>query len=285
MKSLATFLSLAVLGASLHAAEPIPDSYKSGGFAIGAQAYSFNRFSLFEAIEKNAEAGGKTIELYPGQKLSKEQGDVKFDHNSPADVRDKVKAKLKEHNTLAVAFGVVGIPKEEDRARKIFEFAKDMGIRVLNTESTDAIDTIEKLVKEFDIEVGYHNHPVRKNDPNYKVWDPNYIAELVKGRDERIGACADTGHWVRSGLKPVECLAILKGRVVSSHLKDLHEFSANGHDVPYGKGVSDIKGVLDALKAMNFDGPISVEYEYNWDNSVPEIKECISFVRAYGEKK
>jgi sugar phosphate isomerase/epimerase len=285
MKSLATFLSLAVLGASLQAAEPIPDTNKTGGFAIGSQAYSFNRYSLFEAIEKNAEAGGKVIELYPGQKLSKEQSDVKFDHNSPADAVDKVKAKLKEHNMLAVAYGVVDVPKEEERARKVFEFAKTMGIRVINTETTGSIDTIEKLVKEYDIKVGYHNHPSRPNDASYKVWDPNYIAELVKGRDERIGACADTGHWVRSGLKPVECLAILKGRVVSSHLKDLHEFSREGHDVPYGQGKSDIKGILDAYKAMNFDGPISVEYEYNWETSVPEIKECISFVRAYGEKK
>lgn len=285
MKSLATFLSLALLGASLHAVEPIPDANKTGGFAIGSQAYSFNRFTLFEAIEKNAQAGGKVIELFPGQKLSKESGDVKFDHNAAPEAVEKVKAKLKEHDMLAVAYGVVGIPKEEKDARKIFDFAKTMGIRVLNTEATESIDTIEKLVKEYDIKVGYHNHPVRPENANYKVWDPNYIAELVKGRDERIGACADTGHWVRSGLKPVECLEILKGRVVSSHLKDLNEFSPNAHDVPYGKGVSDIKGILDAYKAMNFSGPISVEYEYNWDNSVPEIKECIDFVRAYGEKK
>ena len=41
------------------AADPIPDAYKQNGFAVGAQAYTFNRFSVFEAIEKTAEAGGK----------------------------------------------------------------------------------------------------------------------------------------------------------------------------------------------------------------------------------
>ncbi len=285
MKSLATFLSLAFLGVTLHAAEPIPDANKTGGFAIGAQAWSFNRFSVFEAIEKNAEAGGKVIELFPGQALSKGQGDVKFDHNAPADAVEKVKAKLKEHGMLVTAYGVVNIPKEEEGARKVFEFAKTMGIRMINTENTESIDTIEKLVKEYDIKVGYHNHPRRPDDDKYRVWDPNYIAELVKDRDKRIGACADTGHWVRSGLKPVECLKILEGRVVSSHLKDLHVFSHKGHDVPYGKGVSDITGILDTLKAQKFDGPISVEYEHNWDGNVGEIKECIAFVRAYGEKK
>ena len=32
------------------------------------------------------------------------------------------------------------------------------------------------------------------------MWDPNYILSLVKDRDWRLGACADTGHWVRSDL-------------------------------------------------------------------------------------
>lgn len=271
--------------APAHGAAPIPDSAKVGGFAIGCQAYTFNRFSLFEAIEKTAQTGAKVIELYPGQKLSKEEPNVKVDHNSPAEVLEKVKAKLKEHNITPVAFGVVRIPKDEAGARKVFEYAKTMGVRVINTESTDAIDTIEKLVKEYDIKVGYHNHPSRPDNPDYKVWDPNYIAELVKNRDERIGACADTGHWVRSGLKPVDCLKILKGRIVSSHLKDLHEASRKGHDVPYGTGVSDVKAILDEFKAQNFDGPISIEYEYNWENNVDEAKQCIDFVRAYGDKK
>jgi sugar phosphate isomerase/epimerase len=279
------FLSALVALAPAYAAQPIPDDVKTGGFAIGCQAYTFNRFTLFEAIEKTAETGSKVIELYPGQRLSKEQPDVKMDHNSGAAIWDQVKAKLKEHKITPLAYGVVGISPNESDARKVFEFAKTMGIRVINTESTNAIDVIEKLVKEYDIMVGYHNHPSRPNDANYKVWDPAYIAELVKDRDQRIGACADTGHWIRSGIKPVDALKTLKGRIVSSHLKDLHEFSRKGHDVPYGTGVSDLKGVLDEFKAQNFVGPISIEYEHNWDNNVGEAKQCIDFVRSYGGGK
>ena len=32
------------------------------------------------------------------------------------------------------------------------------------------------------------------------------LLDLCKGRGKRIGACCDTGHWVRSGLDPVACL-------------------------------------------------------------------------------
>jgi hypothetical protein len=33
-----------------------------------------------EAIDKTAEADGKVIEFYPGQKFSPDQPDLKFDH-------------------------------------------------------------------------------------------------------------------------------------------------------------------------------------------------------------
>jgi len=180
---------------------------------------------------------------------------------------------------------VVGIPKDEAEARKLFEFAKTMGLYAITTESVENIDTIEKMVKEYDIKVGFHNHPRQANNPNYKVWDPKYILSVVKGHDARIGSCADTGHWVRSGLKPVACLRILKGHIISSHMKDLNEMTHDGHDVPFGTGVSDIPGILTELKAQHFAGNVSLEYEYNWENSTPECGQCIGFVRGYGQAK
>jgi sugar phosphate isomerase/epimerase len=261
-------------------AAPIGVEYRSGGFAIGAQAWSFNKFTAYEAVEKTAQAGGRVIEFFPGQKLSVDDA-IGIGPGMSEEAITKLKAHLTKFGVKAVAFGVTGISRDEAGARPLFEWAKKMDIGILNTESTDAIDTIEKMVKEFDIKVGFHNHP-RNNDPNYKVWDPNSILSLVKDRDRRVGACADTGHWVRSGIKPVDALRILRGRIVSSHLKDLHEFSGRGHDVPFGTGVSDIKGVLDELRAQNFEGSLSVEYEHNWDNNVPDIAQCIGFVRGYG---
>jgi sugar phosphate isomerase/epimerase len=263
----------------------IPDECKTGGFFIGCQAYTFNRFTVFEAIEKTAAAGGKVIEFFPGQKLSKEEPTVTWDHNASAETIQKVKDKLAQDHVQAVNYGVVSVPKDEDEARKLFTWAKTMGLRAITTESVDAIDTIEKMVKEFDIMVGFHDHPRRPKDPSYRMWDPNYVLSVVKDRDPRIGSCADTGHWVRSHLKPVECLRILKGRIISSHLKDLNEMDPNAHDVPYGTGVSDIPGILQELKDQGFSGNISIEYEYHWENSTPEVGQCIGFVRGYGTAK
>jgi sugar phosphate isomerase/epimerase len=237
---------------------------------------------VFEAIDKTAECGGKVIEFYPGQKLSKDEPNVKWDHNASAETIQKVKEKLAACKVTAVNYGVVTIPKDESEARKVFAFAKALGLYAVTTESVDALDTIEKLVKEYDIKVGIHNHPKREDNPNYKVWDPKYVLSVIKDRDARIGSAADTGHWVRSGLNPVECLRDLKGRIVSSHLKDLHEMGPGAHDVPYGTGVSDVPALLSELRSQDFTGNISIEYEYHWENSTPEVGQCIGFVRGYG---
>ncbi|HEX3799425.1 MAG TPA: sugar phosphate isomerase/epimerase [Verrucomicrobiae bacterium] len=285
LKPLFALCSIMALAFTLHAENKIPDDCKSGGFFIGCQAYTFNRFTVFEAIEKTAAAGGKVIEFYPGQSLSPAEPNVKWDHNASPDTIQKVKDQLAKYHVKAVNYGVVGIPKDPAGARKIFEFAKTMGLRAVTTESVDAIDTFEPLVKEYDIMVGFHDHPKRNNDPNYRMWDPNYILSVVQGRDSRIGACADTGHWVRSNLNPVDCLRILKGHIISSHLKDLNQMGPGAHDLPYGTGVSDVPAILEELRAQGFTGNISIEYEYDWDHSLPEVAQCIGFVRGYGTAK
>lgn len=245
------------------------------------QAWTFHRFTTEQAIAKAAQAGSTAIELFPGQDFSKDMPGVKVGPEMGADATQKLKAFLAQSKLRVVAFGVTGISKDPAEARKLFAWAKDLGILVINTESTDAIDTVESMVKEFDIKVGYHNHPKQPNNPNYKVWDPAYVYDLVKNRDKRIGSCADTGHWVRSGIKPTDAIKTLKGRIVSSHLKDLHEFTPNGHDMPFGLGVSDINGILNEYTKMKLQGPASVEYEHNWDDNVNEVAQCIGFLRAF----
>jgi len=258
----------------------IEDSHRTGGFLLGVQAWTFNNYSVMEAVAKAAAAGSKNIECFPGQALGSEFPGVSVGPDMSPAATEAFRAQLKKYGVNVVAYGVTGIDKNEEGARKLFSWAKSLGIGILNTESVDALDTIEKMVKEFDIKVGFHDHPKTSN-PNYRMWDPHYIYDLVKNRDKRIGSCADTGHWVRSGIKPVDALKILHGRVVACHLKDLNEFAPGGHDVPFGTGVSDVKGILDELHREGYRGTLSIEYEYNWTTSLPEVAQCIGFVRGY----
>jgi sugar phosphate isomerase/epimerase len=280
------FVVIAILGAAEVNGSEIPVECRIGGFAIGCQAWSFNQYSAAVAIEKDAEVGGKVIEFYPGQKLGTDAPGATVDHNASDATVENLKRKLLDSRVVAVNYGVVGLPNDENECRKVFVFAKKMGLYAITSEPDPAaLDIIEKLTKEYDIRVAIHNHPKRDDDPGYRYWDPGYVLSLVKNRDKRLGSCADTGHWIRSGVKPLAALGILKGRIISCHLKDLNEFGPDAHDVPYGTGVAGVAAILDELKRQKFFGNVSIEYEHNWDRSVPEIAQCIGFVRGYGGVK
>ena len=52
-------------------------------FKLAVQAWSFNRFTFYEAIDKAASLGLKYIEAYPGQKLSKDKSNITFGPDIP----------------------------------------------------------------------------------------------------------------------------------------------------------------------------------------------------------
>ena len=273
-------LLLSLLFAASSFAATIPDTAKVGQFYAGCQAYSFRMYSVFEAIDKTAQAGGKTIEFYPGQKFDDTS---KWDHSATPEMIDKVMKHLEAKGLTAVGYGVVKLGKDAAQDRKVFEFCKKVGISIVVTEPDVAgLDGIEALVKEFDIKMAIHNHPKRPLDRAYLFWDPDYVLSLVKDRDPRMGACADVGHWVRSGLDPVECIKKLKGRIFDSHMKDLTEFgNVKAHDLPFGQGKSNIAGILAEYAAQGYPGPLHCEYEHNWETSVPEITQCLEFVKNW----
>lgn len=277
-------LLLSLLFTASSFAATIPDSAKVGQFYAGCQAYSFRMYNVFEAINKTAQCGGKTIEFYPGQKFD---DTAKWDHNATPAMIEKVKKALADKGLTAVGYGVVKLGQDDAGNRKIFEFCKTLGIGIVVTEpDVTALDKIEALVKEFDIKMAIHNHPKRPLDRAYMFWDPDYVLGLVKDRDPRMGACADVGHWVRSGLDPVECIKKLKGRIFDSHMKDLTEFgNVKAHDLPFGQGKSNIAGILAEYHAQGYPGPLHCEYEHNWETSVPEITQCLDFVKNWKPAK
>ena len=276
--NLITVLALS-LAANLNA-DPIPESLRQNGWFIGAQAYTFKEFTAFEAIAKTKEAGGNVIEFYPGQAL-KPGSSEKVHHNMSAAAMAELQAECKRQGVHAVNYGVVGAGNPEE-VRAIMSFAKKMGLYSVCSESTEQIVAWEANAKEFDMKVAFHEHGGSMDKPKYKVWNPLYILGVVESRDKRVGACADLGHWCTSNLKPVDCLRILDGRIISVHLKDKATMG-NAPVVVAGKGVVDVAACLEELKKQKFDGHISIEHENDWKNSVPQVRANIDFVKAHAK--
>jgi sugar phosphate isomerase/epimerase len=269
MKKLFTLLLL-LSPFFLKAADPTPA--EKLGWKLAIHSYTFQKFSIFDAIDKTADLGVKYMSISGSLIMDGTNKHTTVDI-SPAD-REKIDEKLKSRgfgNFLNI--GVVQLPADEAKSRKVFEFAKAWGIDTLVAEpAPEALDTVEKLCKEYNIKVAIHDHP----KPNH-YWNPDVVLAAIKGRTPLMGACADVGHWMRSGLDPLECLKKLDGHIIALHFKDLNEMGMKAHDVPWGTGVGKMKELMAELKRQHFHGAFCVEYEYHWENSSPEIAQCVKF--------
>lgn len=235
------------------------------GWNLGSQAYTFRLFTFFDAVRKIDSCNLRYVEAFPGQEIG---GGIagKMGPDMDDASRKAVLEMLKAKNVKVIAFGVTGAGSEAEWV-KLFEFAKAMGIQTITSEPEEKfIPFISTLCDKYQINLAIHNHP---NPSHY--WNPDIVLNAIKGQSKRIGACADIGHWVRSGLDPVACLKSLEGHVLHSHMKDLHEKGKGGHDVHWGEGVSNIPGVIAELKRQNFKGGISAEYEYNWQSNSQDV--------------
>ena len=282
------WLTIAVLmGVSTGAQEAAPVSSPADqlGWQLSMHSWTFQKFSLFDAIDKTAAVGVTSMSISGSYnrevdgKLTKLPTPTLTDADFAA-IQAHMKAKAL--SPKFVNMGVVKPGANEAASRKIFEAARRFGIEVLVAEPEThgrmeglpkVMDVVEKLAKEYNIKVAIHNHP----GPENFYWNPDTVLAAVKGRSPLLGACADVGHYVRSGLDPVKCLQKLEGRLIALHFKDLNERSLQAHDVPWGTGISNVKGMLAELKRQKFKGAICIEYEYNWENSVPEIDASVKF--------
>ena len=258
----------AIFTFSAQAQNEIPSGWK-----VGSQAYTFRLFSLEETLEKLNSIGVRYVELYPGQKITK-TGDATTHFAASQEDKDKIKSLLQQYDIEAVAYGVAS-PSDEEWS-DLFAFAKEMGIGILTTEPRpNQFDLIEKLAVEHQIKIALHNHPLPS-----MYWHPEVPLRFLEGRSELMGVCADIGHWVRSGLDPVESLRKLEGRIISLHMKDLNKAGVrDAHDIPWGTGNCNVAGVLHELNRQGFEGVFSAEYEHNWENNLPEVKESMDYFK------
>lgn len=252
------------------------------GWRVGVAQYTFRRFSLFEMLDMLVELGIEYVELGFFLPLDKARPKLQSNEKLPPGVRKELKQRLADRG-LAMSGFYADLKADEDQARRIFEFCKEMGAETVIAEPPpEAFDMIEKLCDEYGINVAIHNHP---QSPQSRYWRPENVLAVCKGRSKRIGACCDTGHWVRSGLDPVECLKKLEGRILGFHLKDVAEKgNRQSRDVPLGQGAGNYAQVMAEIKRQGYRGVTAIEYEHDSPELMADVAKCVAFVEQMAKK-
>lgn len=241
------------------------------GWEMGAQAYTFRKFTFLQTIDKLQALGLHYVEAYPGQDIG---GDMqgKMTYEMSAAYRRNILDYLRKHDVKLMAYGVI-TPDARAQWDSLFAFAKEMGIQNITSEpKNDQMSYVSQLCDKYDIDLAIHNHP----QPSH-YWNPDTLLAAIKGQSSHIGSCADLGHWVRSGLDPLECVKKLSGHIKEIHIKDVAEKSPQAVDTVWGTGVIDMKGILEELHRQHFKGLFSIEYESHPENNMPEIRKSLGY--------
>ncbi len=248
------------------------------GWKLGIEAYTFHKYTFYETIEKTALLGLPYVGGLSFQKVSKDLP-KNFDPSLSDDELRDIRLKLEEQGLRLLTFFIRNIPNDEAACRRIFEFGRKMGIETFISEpEPEALDLIERFCDEYGINVALHNH-AQKESPQY--WHPQGVLEACAGRSPRIGAAADIGYWIRSGIDPIEGVRLLKDRLLIVQMHDLHALGPDGHDVPWGTGVGRSAEFFRELHRLGIKpAMIGLEYSHDWFESMPKIADSIEFFNS-----
>ncbi|HEX4130018.1 MAG TPA: sugar phosphate isomerase/epimerase [Pirellulales bacterium] len=265
---LAAAASGVAAGSALLSSRHVWAAPSSGDLKLGLQMYSLRKIPVDDALKDAKELGFETIEMY-GQM---------FPVTSTDDQIKEMLAKIDDLGLKLLAHGVNPFTKDHEKNRATFEFARKAGIPNITADPTpEAFDSLDKLVAEYDIRIAIHNH-----GPKHRYNKVTDVLNAIKDHDTRIGACADLGHYIRSGEDPVEVIRSLQGRLYGVHLKDFAEMQDKTHGVILGKGHLDVPAVFAAMRAVQFpsNGAMSLEYEEHPEDPIDEIRQCVAVAKA-----
>jgi sugar phosphate isomerase/epimerase len=190
-------------------------SNAGGGWNMGIALYSFHLFPFSVSLDKADSAGVKFVEGLSFHSLKGEFKDTTMGDLSPQGVMSM--KRILDDKGIKMKSMYVGDVKDAGGWIRYFEMAKTLGMDFLVCEPSKAHwNLLDSLAGVYQIKIAIHEHA--RGSSMY--WHPDSVLAAIKGH-KNIGACADLGHWVRSGLDPVKCLNQLKGHILGIHLKIL----------------------------------------------------------------
>ncbi len=231
-------------------------------FSLGVHSCSFKKLhdlsSLVRAIQ---ETGLTTLELWPGH-LSYDLPQVKI---------KEAAAMLATGGIRISSWGIFLLGKDEAGDRLLFRQAGLMGVQTIGCDlAPEDLKRCSKAAEGYGVKLAIHNSSM------HTFWKTVHTFETAFVNGENVGACVDTGEFLRNGEDPVFMLQKFPKRIFGVHLKDVRK-GRNGRweECPLGTGILPLKPFLRELAAINFTGYISLEYERTNRNGAMSPAEAV----------
>jgi sugar phosphate isomerase/epimerase len=244
---------------------------------FGVALWTFHTFNFPEALDKVDSAGLTYIEPNTFHKAGPAQKDSTISQLSPAGIA-QLKTLMDQKNLQAESVYIAGDATVQGWKDQ-FEIAKQLGAKFVTAEPPVTMwDEVDSLAGVDGMKVAIHEH--WKGTSAY--WHPDSVLAAVKDHSN-FGACADLGHWPKSGINPLDAVKKLKGHIIGVHLKDIAAYNdPKLKDVPVGTGVIDFLAIFQELKDQKFSGSIYIERDA--EDRPSNLPSVIKTVEYYDEQ-
>ena len=238
---------------------------------IGVQSYTYREFSAVDAVKEATSVGLKAIEMWPNH-VNYQSGEAAIGN---------FQQTLNDNDIWMCGYGVCSLEGLGDEMEPTFEFAANMGAYYISINcARDGHEIADKAIgiaKGFDLKLGIHNH-----GPGASFETAEQVLDFCEGKDAILGACVDTGHFMRSGQMPAHVIKTLGKRINSLHLKD---FVSEEEEVIPGTGNLDFAEALSLLESeAAYKGAYVIEYEADPKDPSPAMKQTVEvLMTAIGE--
>jgi len=234
---------------------------------IGVQSWTYRKFENEGLVGAIADTEIEAIEL---------SGAHVEPDDDPSEI-ERVRSLYEDHGIAICGFGVHNIAADTDVEGVCAFASEDLGAEYLSIHvQPDAGETVDDLVEaatDHDLLLAIHNH-----GPGHVHDTVEDVESVYEGRPTRLGACVDTGHFLRSGVSPSDSIPRIGERVHAVHFKD---FADEETEVIPGDGELDVAETLRLLdEETDFDQPLVIEYEEDSEDPTPAIEEIVRRVQA-----
>jgi sugar phosphate isomerase/epimerase len=253
------------------------DADSSYHWNLGVALWTFHNVDFPESLKMADSAGLKLVEPNTFHKTGKELNDSLVGQLSPAGIQ-KLKDYAAQHGITIGSLYLAGGKTVQEWVND-FEKAKQMGVRYVTAEPpVNMWDQVDSIAGVYGLKVAIHEH--WKGVSAY--WHPDSVLAAIKNH-KNFGACADLGHWPKSGIDPLEAVKKLEGHIIGIHLKDISAMNnPKLLDVRVGTGIVPFPEIFEELKRQKFDGNIYIERD---SMEVPSnVASVIEEVKYFNDK-
>ncbi len=244
---------------------------------FGIALWTFHTVDFPASLDKVDSSGLTYIEPNTFHKAGTELKDSLILQLSPAGI-EKLKLLIAKKGLKVESIYIAGDSTLASWVHQ-FDIARQLGVSFVTAEPPlNMWDSIDSLAGAIGVKVAIHEH--WKGVSHY--WNPDTVLLAIQNHPN-FGACADLGHWPKSGIDPVEAVKKLSGHIIGVHLKDIAAMNdPKLKDVPAGTGIVNFPAIFAELKKQNFNGHIYIERDAeDLPSNLPSV---IQTVKYYNEQ-